>query len=446
MVSNRASVWAGRVRASAIVVSGILLGSALASAPILAGAAAADTPATAAFASPGVCATSSPIPFTLTVTVGSLTPLRSLFVAVPSGYTSVVAGGGAQLITYAGTDYLAVTGLDVSSGSVAVSFTAVPPASGSATWIVEGETDAVGAPDGDVTSQNGDDILPVPQPTTTVYAGCKLAFTAEPASTALSGGSAPISSIPGGSYAAPVGVQVEDGSGNPVPVSTPVALTLSAHAALTGAGSTTSATGAATFDTLANGESGLNLTLSAQAPDYGSAVTAATSTEFTIYDSGQTCTSGCSTSPATGFTVTAGGSGFLGASVNPFTLSCSALRFGLYPGIAGTTTLGFNYTGAGTKTVQLFVARSLLTTLKAKLLALHYLVCFTAPAPFRTIFGLNALRDPATSALLGQDYFTGLLPDCEDAHDVPPCVSGRTWTTAGLTVTVLAPAGDPFGR
>ncbi len=75
----------------------------------------------------------------------------------------------------------------------------------------------------------------------------------------------------------------------------------------------------------------------------------------------------------------------------------SALRFGLYPGIAGTTTLGFNYTGAGTKTVQLFVARSLLTTLKARLLALHHLVCFTAPA-------------------------------------------------AGLTVTIMAPAGDPFGR
>jgi hypothetical protein len=446
MVSSRASVWAGRVRASAILVSGILLGSALASAPILAGPAAADTPATAAFASPGVCATSSPVPFTLTVTVGSLTPLRSLFVAIPSGYTAVTPESPATLVTYAGSDYLAATGLDVASGSTTISFTAVPPASGSATWIVEGETDAATAPDGDVASQNGDDILPVPQPTTTVYAGCRLVFTAEPASTALNGGSAPISSIPGGSYATPVGVQVEDGSGNPVPVATPVALTLSAHAALSGAGSTTSATGAATFDALANGESGLNLTLTAQAPGYGSAVAPATSTQFTIFDSGQTCTSGCSTSPATGFSVTAAGSGFLGASVNPFTLSCSALRFGLYPGIAGTTTLGFSYTGDGTKTVQLFVARSLLTTLKAKLLALHYLVCFTAPVPFTTIFGLKAARDPSTSALLGQDYFTGLLPDCEDAHDVPPCVSSRTWTTAGLTITIVAPAGDPFGR
>ncbi len=284
-------------------------------------------------------------------------------------------------------------------------------------------------------------------------AGCHLVFTADPATTALSGGSAPISSVLGGAYTSPVAVQVQDSGNNPEPVSTSVTLAISADGPLTaGATATTSGgiapIGTASFSSLANGHSGTNLTLTATAPGLGSA----TSASFDIYDSGTVCTGSCETSPAPGFSLSATGSGFLAASLPTFTLSCSALRYGLYPGIPGTTTLGFTYINGGAKSVTFYVAKSLLTTLKAKLLALHYMVCYTSPTQFRTVFRLKAQPDPTVTAAVndGQTWYTGLLPDCEDTGGVAPCVQSRQIVTTGdlpgVYVQVLAPAGDPFGR
>ncbi len=197
---------------------------------------------------------------------------------------------------------------------------------------------------------------------------------------------------------------------------------------------------------------GLNLTLTATAADI--AIAPITSNKFTIYDSGTLCTGSCGTSPAPGFSLSATGTGFLAASVNPISLSCSALKFGLYPVIPGTTTLGFTYVGGGTKTVTFFVAQSLLTTTAAKLQALYYMICYTSPTPFKTVFGLSAAPDPTTSAALGAQYYTGLLPDCAFNGNTAPCVKSRTIVTKptptypllGVYVVVSAPAGDPFGR
>jgi hypothetical protein len=331
-----------------------------------------------------------------------------------------------------------------------VSFYATATAGGQ--WTVQGDADwGEGFPDPDNSGDNSDDYSATAA-ATTVDSGCMLVFTAQPASTALNGGSAPISSVLGGG-GAPVAVQVQDSTGNPEPVSVPVSLAISADGPLSSSTATTSGGtapfGTASFTSLSNARAGLNLSLAASATGIP---TGATSALFNIYTSGTTCTGSCNTSPAPGFSLSAAGSGFLAASVNPISLSCSALKFGLYPGIPGTTTLGFTYIGGGQKTVTFFVAQSLLTTLSAKLLALHYLVCYTSPVQFKTIFGLPAAYDATTSGLLGGTYYTGLLPDCAFNGNTAPCVQSRTRVTSGpsnlqgLYVTVLAPAGDPFGR
>jgi hypothetical protein len=487
----KSSLWQGRARVLAVLASGALLGSALATAPIIAGVAGASEanqphPAAASFASPVVCATPSPQQFSLTVTVGSGNEtLKSLFVQVPTDYTSVTPVSAppgtitSTLIPYGGYSWLGVTGLVLtSSQSVTVNFTAIPaPQTSGAidTWIVEGETDADMTPDYYSSGEpNGDDIIPTSPVTTTAYTGCHLVFTAagQPASTALNGGAAPISAVYGGAYTSPVTVQVQDVNNTPVPIVTGVSLALNptANAALANYTSTTSAAnGSASFASpgLTNGLSGLNLTLTASATTTGIGIAAsAPSSPFNIYTSGTLCSGSCTTPPipqAPGYSVSSmgNGTGFLAAFLPSFTLSCSALQFGLYPGIPGTTTLGFTYLNntTSTKTITLFIAPLLLKTLSAKLLALHYMVCFTAPYEFRTVFGLQAAYDATTTGLVdvpGQSWYTGLLPDCSAKGSPQPCVQSRTIITTatpqypllGVYVTVLAPAGpeDPFGR
>ena len=63
-------------------------------------------------------------------------------------------------------------------------------------------------------------------------------------------------------------------------------------------------------------------------------------------------------------------------------------------------------------------------------------ICWGAPAPFTTKSGVTSQFFPARG-----DY-EGLLPDCSDQP--APCVQSRSRThTGGVTITVLAPAGDP---
>ena len=442
----------GRARALSLVTSALLLGSALASAPFLAGSAGAASSATLSATPANVCA-NVPTLVTLTVTF----PGPGVVIGViPSGATILANSASTPITSSVGTatlqgnGNLAVTGFGTlaSGTSATVSFYATETSASS--WQVQGDADqGEGVPDPDNSGDGGDDYTATAA--TTLDTGCHLAITSQPASTALNGGSAPISSLLGGAYTSPVTVQVEDSGGNPEPVSASVSLALSADSALSGNVAQTSATGLATFDSLANGMAGQNLTLTASAAGL---TASAPSVPFDIYDSGTVCTGSCSTSPAPGISLSATGGtgGFLAAFLPTFTLSCSALRFGLYPGIPGTTTLGFTYVnGATTKTVTLFVARSLLTTLKAKLLALHYMVCFSSPTAFRTVFRTMARYDATTTAAVndGQNWYTGLLPDCEDTGNVAPCVQSRTWSSSplsGLYVTVLAPSGDPFGR
>jgi hypothetical protein len=454
MTSNdttRAFMRRGRTRVLAIATSGVVLGSLVAAAPIFAGVAGAASLGTAVASPANVCASQTT---QVALTIDGFGSARYVYIAAPSGFTvtSATSDSGTPSVTSG-----IVRVQDPASFPLTVTMSVTAPASGTGlSWTVQGDTEDEGYPDAtDNSGNSGGDSSDdwAATAATTVDAGCHLAFTADPATTALSGGSAPISSVLGGDYSSPVAVQVQDSGNNPEPVSTDVTLAISADGPLTaGSAATTSGgtapIGTAAFTSLANGHSGTNLTLTATAPGLGSA----TSGSFDIYDSGTVCSGSCDTSPAPGFSLSADGSGFLAASLPTFTLSCSALRYGLYPGIPGTTTLGFTYINGGAKSVTFYVAKSLLTTLKAKLLALHYMVCYTSPTQFRTVFKLKAQPDPTTTALVndGQTWYTGLLPDCEDTGGVAPCVQSRHIVTTGdlpgVYVQVLAPAGDPFGR
>lgn len=454
-MKDRATAFlvSARSRTLTVMTAAILLGSTMAAAPVLAGAAGAASTAGLVAAPATVCA-DAPTLVTLTATFPG--PARTIGVIAPAGATiaadspaTPIATSTGGAATLQGNGDILVSGFSLAAGTpVTVSFYATETSA--ASWLVQGDGDTgEGVPDSDNAGDNGDDY--VGTTSTTLDSGCHLVFTAQPASTALNGGAAPISQLLGGSHASPVTVQVVDSAGHPQPVSTGVSLALSADAALSGNVAQTSATGSASFGSLANDLAGTNLTLTASAPDLASS---SPSGQFNIYTSGTVCNGDCSTSPKPGFTLSAtnGTGGFLAASIPPFMLSCSRLGYGFYPGIPGTTTLGVAYVnGTTTKTVTLFVARSLLTTFRAKLLALHYLVCFSSPTTFRTLYGFNALLDPTTTSLVGdgQNWYTGLLPDCEDVGSVAPCVVSRTWSTAprdGLYVTVLAPAGDPWLR
>jgi hypothetical protein len=449
MTSNdttRAFMRRGRARVLAIATSGVVLGSLVAAAPIFAGVAGAATLGTAAASPANVCASQTTH---VALTVDGFGDARYVYIAPPTGFTvtTVTSSSGAPGVTGGIVEVQQATALTF---PLTVTMSVTAPGTGSGSWTVQGDTEDEGYPDSDNSGNGGGDSSDdwAATATTTVDTGCHLAFTAGPATTALSGGSAPISNVLGGAYTSPVAVQVQDSGNNPEPVSTSVALAISADGPLTAGATAPTSGGTAVFTSLANGHSGTNLTLTATAPD----LAAATSGSFDIYDSGTVCSGSCDTSPAPGFSLSANGPGFLAASLPTFTLSCSALRFGLYPGIPGTTTLGFTYINGGAKSVTFYVAKSLLTTLKSKLLALHYMVCYTSPTQFRTVFKLKAQPDPTTTALVndGRTWYTGLLPDCEDTGGVAPCVQSRHIVTTGdlpgVYVQVLAPAGDPFGR
>ncbi len=91
------------------------------------------------------------------------------------------------------------------------------------------------------------------------------------------------------------------------------------------------------------------------------------------------------------------------------------------------------------------------------------MVCMSAPYQFPVAWtpasltnGANGLAQP--DSVVSRDHGTatwyrGLLPDCQDVGGYSasaPCIASRVHGTlngvSGLTVTVDAVAGDPFGR
>ncbi len=446
---------------------------------------------TASFSPSTVCYTSAAQSFALTVDVSKLAAkgaLRTLFVTVPSGYTvsgSVTASAGTpSVLTVSSTNYIRVGGLKLVVGSsVTVTFSATESsAGGTASWKLEGETGNDSKPDND--TPGGDDYYAPTLPTTTVALGCALTFIPGPADAGKTLNITSVALTPSG---APVAVDVTDT--NSV-VLTPV-ITLSLNKVSLDPGSTTSpmlnggaavtatATstipGVATFVTLNVNDPG-SYTLTATASMAG--ISSITSGSFRIWGAAAACTSGCATPPLTGSggeTVNVASnsdSGGIGASLDILSIDCSATEFGGVAGLPGTDTVTWTSNGLSAgKILQLSIPNSLLNPATNgsfnPLLAAHYMVCVSAPYAFSVAWTPAAFvtstpptyyptanPDPQVSGVMGVPYYRGLLPDCQDVgvsqlsqvQQYKPCVASRVYGAAGLTVTVWAAGGDPFGR
>jgi hypothetical protein len=167
-------------------------------------------------------------------------------------------------------------------------------------------------------------------------------------------------------------------------------------------------------------------------------------------------------------------SGGIGASLDILSIDCSATEFGGVAGIPDTDTVTWTSNGLSAgKILQLSIPNSLLNPATNPggsfdpLLAAHYMVCISAPYAFPVAWTPAAFvtstpptyyptanPDPQVSGVMGVPYYRGLLPDCQDVdvsqlsqvQQYKPCVASRVYSAAGLTVTVWAAGGDPFGR
>lgn len=312
--------------------------------------------------------------------------------------------------------------------------------------------------------------------------GCHLVFTAQPADAGATQNLTATALTPLIPPATPVAVQVQDSSGNVVPAITNVALSLNAiypnpnsGAALSGTTTVAASGGTATFNSFSINTSG-RYSLSASASNTN--IASATSSAFRIWDGAAACgSSGCSVPLSSGgeqVTVSStSSSGAIGASLDIVTFDCSSTspyNYGGIGAITGThTTTWTSFDLNATKVTKLFIPYSILQNATDPLLEVHYMVCMSAPYQFPVAWTPSgpssqlAQPDPTVSqAMTGSStgWYRGLLPDCQDLvargySQVPgnhaPCVSSRVFGTnssgvSGLTVTILAAAGDPMGR
>ena len=327
------------------------------------------------------------------------------------------------------------------------------------------------------TSGNGANYLTLntAQPTSAGQT-CALSFSVAPAvEPADAGANQTITNTPLTPSGTPVTVQVIDANTRlPIPVVTDVTLSLNTvrpdasggTPAITGAGPVpTDATGKATFSASVNVGGTFTLT----ATSSSSAIAPDTSTSFRIWGAAKCSTSGCTPlllGASNGESLNLSSSsnqGAVGASFNIVSFDCSASIYGGVAGIPGTQTVTWTTyvpspPATGSKTTQIFIPDSLLGASGFdSLLAVHYMVCMSAPYQFHVAWtptgptsGL-AQPDSLVGGIMndGNTWYRGLLPDCQDVGGFSsdnPCIASRVHGGGGLTVTVDAVAGDPFGR
>jgi hypothetical protein len=426
------------------------------------------------FAPSTVCATGAAQPFTLTVTVTSLPAskaLRTLFITVPTGYavSGVTASVGTPSVLTGTPAYIRVGGLNLSttpgSNSVTVKFSSTTPAGGPTNWGLEGETGTDRRPDNDTATPNGDDFTAANLPTTTVALGCHVVFTLQPAD---AGAGQNITSVPLTISGANVTVEVHDGGDKLVTLATTINLTLNPvapdvlNATLTG-GSANATAGVASFTAIqVNNPGRYTVTAAATTPGITGAMSnvGGSPAWFRIWGAVSPCSGSCGAGVSSGsenFNVGAqSGTGAIGASVGvlPFTFDCSDPLFGGVKGIDGTDTVTWtSYNLTTGKTITFVIPNTVLAAASDPLLAIHYMVCVSAPYAFKTAWTPTgtptASPDSQVSAVMGGAWFRGLLPDCQDvggAISGNPCVMSRVNDGTKLTVTVAAGPGDPHGR
>jgi hypothetical protein len=319
--------------------------------------------------------------------------------------------------------------------SVGSSFTVVvtavaPCTSSSGTWSLS-DTDSL-----DINEA----IWSSSRPSVSVTGQDSLAFTGEPASTTVN---AAITAV--GSQGGPVTVEVLNGCGQLDTASrAEVSVALapgSGSGTLSGAVPVPASEGIASFSNLSINQPG-GYTLIATS----SGISSATSDGFTIYSSGQLCSSSmCSdsassattsgtvtTSSATaGDVITAGIGGSSYTCKGTYQPVSDAFSFGLFSatGVPQPTTL------TGTLNINKSLVQS-----SGRLGASSWQICYASTSTFTALTGTSG-----TTTIGDVMYNTGLLPNCTSTQG-PPCVQHRNKGNAGNVIVTFFAPGDPFGR
>jgi hypothetical protein len=276
---------------------------------------------------------------------------------------------------------------------------------------------------------------------------CSLAFTGQPAQTAVNSGI-----LTGfNSTGSPLAVQLFDANNDPLNRAdfsasrTQVTISIETNpggGTLAGTTTVTSSNGVADFGNLKINMAGVGYDLAANAPGFASA----TSSFFTITGQIQACGSGsCSASQstattATSATTTAPGD-FVALGLGGVSLACNH-----YKAVSDTADFGvFNSAGGGvagsSASATLTLSKSAVESSPRPLLL--WQVCYGSPTPFPVIPGTSG-----TTVIGGTTYHTGLLLACillPPGHKQPCLISQRHTATGGVQLTFVA-LGDPLYR
>ena len=367
--------------------------------------------------------------------------LRSLTFTAPTDFVITAASGPGDTSVSALPASSVTLGLPPEWGTFTVKVKALTPclAAGSADWEVSG-IDSLG---------ETNEVRWSPSPLGVSVTGkCSLAFTGEPAQTAVQ------SDIHTGfnSTGLPLEVQLLNANNEVLDSAdysantTQVTVSIEANpggGTLTGTTTVTSSKGVADFGNLQINKAGAAYDLAASAPGF----TPATSSFFTIAGLIQACGTGsctvsqsASTTTASAATSSASGN-FVALGLGGVTLTCNH-----YNAVSDVAALGVLNSSGGNVTnssaiVTLTISKSLVESAWRPLF--RWQVCYGSQTPFPAIWGTSG-----TTVIGGTTYHTGLLLPCFlFSHRHPePCLISRHRTWTGAVQLTFAALGDPFGR
>ena len=276
---------------------------------------------------------------------------------------------------------------------------------------------------------------------------CSLAFTGQPAQTAVN------SDILTGfnSTGSPLAVQLFDANNDPLNRAdfsasrTQVTISIETNpggGTLAGTTTATSSNGVADFGNLQINKAGAGYDLAANAPGFASA----TSSFFTITGQIQACGTGsCSASQSTATTATsvttsapgdfvALGLGGVGFTCNHYVAVSDAADFGVFNSAGGSV-------AGSSATATLTLSKAAVESSPRPLLL--WQVCYGSPTPFPVVPGTSG-----TTVIGGTTYHTGLLLPCilfPPGHRQACLISQRYTATGGVQLTFVA-LGDPVWR
>ena len=367
--------------------------------------------------------------------------LKSLTFTAPADF--VIAGASGPSGTSASTLPASSVTLNLPSNAgstFTVGVTALAPcvAASSEVWGVS-DTDSLG---------ETDEVQWSSSPLSVSVTGkCSLAFTGQPAETAVN------SDILTGfnSAGSPLAVQLFDANNDPLNPAdfsangTPVTVSIETNpggGTLAGTTTVNSSNGVADFGNLQINKAGAGYDLAANAPGF----TSATSSFFAVTGQIQACGTGsCSASQSTSttaasLTTTLPGD-FLTLGLGGVTLTCAhysavsdVAAFGVFTSSGGSV-------ASSTSTVTLTISPSAVESADRPLLL--WQVCYGSQTPFPAVPFTSG-----TTVIGGTTIHTGLLLPCFlFSPDHPePCLLSRQLTATGAVTLTFVALGDPIGH